>query len=109
MMTDEAFEPFIRHLWPVGSEKIFVSHLEGPNYLSPNHEIMPDGFGDAAVAAQWDDARTIADLMCPHMEELEPFDPTIHDLDYLVEDVERFLPHLQKFTGRETPNFWPSS
>lgn len=109
MMTDEAFEPFTRYLWPVGSEKIFISELEGPGHLNPCGEIMPNGFNDTAVAAQWDDARTIADLMCPHMEELEPFDSTIHDLDDLVEDVERFLPLLDKFTGRETPNFWQSS
>jgi hypothetical protein len=40
------------------------------------------------------------------MENLEPYDPSVHDLENLVQDVETFLPVLAKFEGRETPNFW---
>lgn len=106
MMTDEAFEPFTRYIWPVGSEQIIYSELEGPGHLNPAGEIFPDGFEEDAENADWRDARSIADLICPHMDSLEPFDPAVHNLDNLVEDVETFLPLLAKFNGRETPNFW---
>jgi hypothetical protein len=106
MMTDEAFEPFTRYIWPVGSEQIIFSELEGPGHLNPAGEIFPDGFEEDAENADWRDARSIANLMCPHMDSLEPFDPAIHNLENLVEDVETFLPLLAKFEGRETPNFW---
>jgi hypothetical protein len=106
MLTDEAFEPFTRYLWPVGSENIIISELEGPGHLNPSVEFMPDGFEDSALNADWNNARTVADLICPHMEILEPFDSRIHVLDDLVEDVENFLPLFARFTGRETPDFW---
>ena len=106
MMTDDAFEPFCRFVWPVGSEEIFCSQLEGPNFLSPVNAVTPDNFVDEAETADWCDARTIAGLICPHMENLEPYDPSVHDLENLVQDVETFLPILAKFEGRETPNFW---
>ena len=106
MLTDEKFKPFARYLWPVGSENLIISELEDPGHLNPNGKFMPDGFEDAALIADWNNARTIADLICPHMEFLEPFDATTNNLDELVEDVEGFLLLLAKFNGRETPNFW---
>jgi hypothetical protein len=68
-----------RYIWPVGSEQIIYSELEGPGHLNPTGEIFPDGFEDDAENADWRDARSIANLMCPHMDSLEPFDSAVHN------------------------------
>lgn len=38
----------MRCIWPVGSEQITNSELEGPGHLNPAGEIFPDGLEEDA-------------------------------------------------------------
>jgi hypothetical protein len=106
---DEAFEPYARLIWPVDNEEIFTYRLEGPNFLNINTSIWPDGFADAADEVDWCNPIEIAELMVPHLEPLELFDPEVHEWDSYVQDADLFAPIAKKFKNRPTPDFWAQS
>lgn len=97
-----------RVVWPKGADEVFKFVLVDETQLEcqSTSPVLPDGEDVDLWEYDWEDSRSVADLLCPHLTALRQFSDVGTPWVELADGEDDFERRFADIISRETPDFW---